>query len=221
MVGRRPPEVEEKYHEKLNAFERKHGEISSAYWCLKAPSAVAMTVREKKVFGRHRDAEIRLYRVSDWVTAKANVPRIADLLHHCDTLAIKVSTVLKGMQKRVAMQWILALQNHLLGFIERSKDDKLDEKELKDLVQRAGTELDPHRALLPPHRGKDSAAILRVRDGDWNRLSRRARVAPALAVWRARLLLEHRYRHTHPSYAPSSPPTWPGRSGRSSAFSRA
>ncbi|MDQ3583477.1 MAG: hypothetical protein M3495_18560 [Pseudomonadota bacterium] len=135
------PKVEDQYHKKLNAFERKHGEISGAYWCQKAPSAVAMTVREKRVLGRHRDADIQLYRVSDWVTAKANVSLIADLLHQGDTLAMKVSTVLKGTPKRVAMQWLLAVQSHLLGFIERSKDDKLDEKELKDLAQREMTEL--------------------------------------------------------------------------------
>lgn len=133
-------EVEEEYHQKLNAFERKHGEISAAYWCQTAASAVAMTVREKGVLGRHRDAEIRLYRVSDWVTA--NVPRIADLLHDCDKLAIKVSTVLEGTPERVAMQWILAVQSHLLGFNERSsKGGKLDEQELKDLVQRETAEL--------------------------------------------------------------------------------
>ena len=133
------PEVEEEYHKKLNAFERKHGEIFSAYWCRKRASAVALTVREKGALGRYRDADIRLYRVSDWVTD--NVPRIADLLHHCDTLAIKISTVLEGTPERVAMQWILAVQSHLLGFIERSKGDELDQEELKDLVQRETTEL--------------------------------------------------------------------------------
>jgi hypothetical protein len=134
-----PRDVEKEYHKKLHAFERKHGEISGAYWCQKAPSAVALTVREKWALGRHHDAEIRLYRVSDWVTD--NVPRIADLLYQCDTLAIKVSTVLEGTPKRVAMQWILAVQSHLLGFIERSKGDKPDDQELKELVEREEAEL--------------------------------------------------------------------------------
>jgi hypothetical protein len=64
-----------------------------AYWSTKRPSAVALTMKPAHgvaAFLSDHDAEIRLHRVTDWLVRER---LIADLLHYCDTLAIKVSEV--------------------------------------------------------------------------------------------------------------------------------
>jgi hypothetical protein len=126
------PDTERRYRAKLEEFEREQGRIIQVYWSTRAASAVALTETQSK---RRRkvlrivedDREIRLHRVSDWVT-KAS-PRIADMLHQCDLLAIRVSEILRGTSERIAMRWILAVQAHLLGFLERS--ERLDGEELE------------------------------------------------------------------------------------------
>jgi len=82
------------------------------------------------------DSVIRLHRVTDWLARES---LIAELLHHCDTLAIKVSEVLRGTSERIAMQWIYAVESHLLGFIERT--GKADEKAIKEVYERQADEL--------------------------------------------------------------------------------
>jgi hypothetical protein len=82
-------------------------------------------------------AIIRLHRVTDWV---ARERAIADLMHHGDTLAIKVSEVLRGTTERVAMQWIYSVQSHLLGFVERTQG-RASEKEIAALVATQEQEL--------------------------------------------------------------------------------
>lgn len=114
------PEIEEEYRRALEEFQDREGKITGVYWSTRDASAVAMTI------GRPHggwnplgdtDTEVRLHRVSDWVTRDAS--RVAELLHECDLLAIRVGEVLRGASERIAMRWILAVQSHLLGFIER------------------------------------------------------------------------------------------------------
>jgi hypothetical protein len=62
---------------------------------------------------------LQLHRVTDWITV--DFLPIAELLHHCDTLAIKVECVLEGTARRVAMRWLLAVEENLLGFVERAR----------------------------------------------------------------------------------------------------
>ncbi len=69
------------------------------------------------------DAEVRLHRLTDWVTKEAEP--IAELLHDCDVLAIRVREVLRGTSERIAMQWLYSVQEHALGFLERSESHKL------------------------------------------------------------------------------------------------
>lgn len=126
------PEIEERYRSKLEEFERAEGKIVQVYWSTHAPSAVAMTEiandppRQRRLRIFEDDKEVRLHRVSDWVTKSS--PRIADMLHLCDLLAIRVGEVLRGTSERIAMRWILAVQAHLLGFIERNDGRVADEK---------------------------------------------------------------------------------------------
>jgi gluconate kinase len=106
--------------EKLQRFEREEGRLAAVYWSTRNASAVALTVgteRHKRNPIADTDAEVRLHRVTDWV-AKGAEP-IAELLHECDVLAIRVREVLRGTSERIAMQWLYSIQEHALGFLER------------------------------------------------------------------------------------------------------
>ena len=144
--GANAPKLQEAYLEKLDEFQKRVGRLEHAYWSRKDASAVAMTVREQEggaTFGRlgsglaEYDQVIAIHRLTDWVTSDA--PRIADLLHECDLLAIRVGEVLRGTPERIAMRSILNVQEHLLGFVERNtvaeepaQDDKEAEKRRKE-----------------------------------------------------------------------------------------
>jgi hypothetical protein len=108
------------FEAKLSEFEREVGQIDSVYWSSQRPSAVALTIGQPH--GHHNpfkdtETEVRLHRVTDWVTGDRS--EIADLLHDCDLLAIRVGEVLRGASERITMRWIFAVQEHLLGFFER------------------------------------------------------------------------------------------------------
>jgi hypothetical protein len=127
--------LEQAYRDKLSQFQRKQGRLEQVYWSTRDASAVAMTVKPRKPARwdrlglRERDDVVRLHRVSDWVTRDA--PRVADLLHECDLLAMRVSEVLRGATEQIALRWILGIEMHLLGFFEReSSPEKASEAEL-------------------------------------------------------------------------------------------
>jgi hypothetical protein len=135
--------LEERFRDKLKEFQHKEGSLLHAYWSRRRPSAVALTVRPRrrlKPWLRRRrrgddpitdpDAIIRLHRVTDWLARESP---IADLLHHCDTLGIRVGEILRGTSERIAMQWIFAVQSHLLGFIERT-DGKATKAQVDEIV---------------------------------------------------------------------------------------
>lgn len=139
--------LEQAYLDKLREFQETTGELDHVYWSTKNASAVGMTVKrevkpKRTLFGRllrsldEHDEPVRLHRLSDWVTSDA--PRVADLLHECDLLGIRVGEVLRGTPERIALRWLLGVQAHLLGFVERAQrlPDKAAEKELVR-VQRA------------------------------------------------------------------------------------
>ena len=125
--------LEETYSDKLKEFQGQVGDLDHVYWSTRGASAIAMThedepSRAPKWLGNigpailEHDQRVSLHRLSDWVTADA--PQVADLLHECDLLAIRVGEVLRGTPERIAMRWILGVQEHLLGFIERTKPTK-------------------------------------------------------------------------------------------------
>jgi len=122
--------LETAYLDKLHDFQKKAGRLEHVYWSTKGASAVAMTVkdvrgRSRELLGRlgpnvlEQEQHIELHRLTDWVTSDA--PRVADLLHECDLLAIRVGEVLRGTSERIAMRSLLGVQAHLLGFVERAK----------------------------------------------------------------------------------------------------
>jgi hypothetical protein len=141
--------LHEAYNEKLSEFQHKVGKLDHVYWSTRKASAVGMTVvePERKPTWRwlrrlasgimEHDQHVGLHRVSDWATPDA--PRVADLLHECDVLAIRVGEVLRGTPELIAMRWILRVQEHLLGFIERTRQLEKDPRKLatreKELVK--------------------------------------------------------------------------------------
>lgn len=113
--------AEDEFTAKLRRFEAEEGRLAAVYWSTRNASAVALTIgaaRSKRNPIAETDAEVRLHRVTDWV-AKGAEP-IAELLHECDVLAIRVREVLRGTSERIAMQWIYSVQEHALGFLERT-----------------------------------------------------------------------------------------------------
>jgi hypothetical protein len=135
----------DRFRETLDAFETEAGDIVDAYWCRKDASAVALTHRHRHRRGRLRRLvggeahDYRLYRVSDWVTA--GLRDVPDLLHECDILAIKAANGLEGVPRAVVMQWLMAIEAHVLGFIERHRDSEPGEDELTAFVARQRAEL--------------------------------------------------------------------------------
>jgi hypothetical protein len=112
-------QVEKMYRQKVDEFQREAGAIVSAHWCATIPSAVALTKRERgRVLGFlwRRDPQLFLYRATDWVTERND--QAARILYHCDSLALRVSEVLRGTTKRIAMEWIFAEASYLLGVLE-------------------------------------------------------------------------------------------------------
>ena len=106
-----------RYHEKLKQFTASEGEIVAAYWSATVPSGIVMTMRRR---GRALDfllgPEISLHRATTWLTASDS--RVAELLHHCDTLGNKAAHILTRTPKRVVMTWIFSTESYLLGIVE-------------------------------------------------------------------------------------------------------
>ena len=150
--------LEQAYLDKLKEFQHDVGALEHVYWSTKNASAVGMTVLrpaapKRSFLGRllrsldEHDERVQLHRLSDWVTSHA--PRVADLLHECDLLAIRVGEVLRGTPERIALRWLLGVEAHLLGFIERSRlPNKEAEKALvrEQTAQLAAVERYYHRA---------------------------------------------------------------------------
>lgn len=102
------------------------GRVVDEYWCRKQASGVVLVEKppRKPRFHRllrllrlwHEVPEYRLYRETDWVTG--DLRKLANLLHECDVLAIKARWGLEGIHQAVVMPWLMAVESHILGFIE-------------------------------------------------------------------------------------------------------
>jgi hypothetical protein len=115
-------EAQRDYERALDRFEASEGSIENAFWCVYAPSAVALTVKRRlrwsRLFGDRWQGEpaIRLHTATDWLTDA--YPEITLLQHHCDTLAIKAAEVLRGTAKLIALEWLFAEHKLLLAAAE-------------------------------------------------------------------------------------------------------
>jgi hypothetical protein len=113
-------QLEQAYLDAAAKFEAAEGKIIRSYWCATEASAVVVTEKKKRLnwLPWRRVGSLGLHRVTDWVTADA--PRVAELLHGGDMLAVRVNRVLTAVPKLVAMEWIFSEQSYLLGLVERS-----------------------------------------------------------------------------------------------------
>jgi hypothetical protein len=133
------------FDDKLRRFENDAGRITEAYWCRKGASAVALTKKRVSVPGRlgglgaRSSDEYHLFRVTDWVTSDTG--EIPNVLHECDVLAIKAATGLEGLPQAVVMQWLQAVESHVLGFIERHGDLAPTRAEMRSFIARQRAEL--------------------------------------------------------------------------------
>lgn len=127
--------AEAEYRKRLELFEQEEGRLVNAYWCSTQASGVAIT---EKRHGLLRRKELRYHSATDWIARDAH--EVANTLHMCDTLAVRVTAVLGGTPERIAMQWILAAAGHALGFIDRDRIQ--DAKRTNRLVNRKRRELE-------------------------------------------------------------------------------
>jgi hypothetical protein len=133
-------QLERAFEDKLKRFREAEGEIVQVYWCIRKPSAVALTEKPQTRLG---EQQIRLHRVSNWL-----MPRIAqkldDLLHDCDELAIRSSEILRGAPKRIAMRSAYEVESHVLQFLERT-GARPSEKDIDEFVRDARQAIDAAR----------------------------------------------------------------------------
>jgi len=107
-------EAKSAYDAAVAEFERRHGEIGSAYWCSNVESGVALTHKKRSL--PWTTPSCTFHRESDWATQ--NSPDIACELHRCDELAVRAKTVLTGVRQRICMQLVMASAAHLLGLVD-------------------------------------------------------------------------------------------------------
>lgn len=133
-------EAEAQYQRKLAAFEAENGRVVNAYWCTSEASAVALTSRRGGRVARacRLQPETRFHAATDWVARDS--PEIANLLHTCETLAMRAGEVLRGPTERISMQWILAVAGYLLGFVDQPERWK-DVDATQNIVRRQRNEL--------------------------------------------------------------------------------
>ena len=134
-------DADAEYRRRLAAFEAAHGRLVNAYWCTTEASAVALTSRRGGRVARacRRQPETRFHAATDWVARGS--PEVANTLHTCETLAMRAGEVLRGPTERIAMQWILAVAGHLLGFVDE-KDRTRSRSETARIVRRKRNELE-------------------------------------------------------------------------------
>ena len=104
--------AERRYREFAQRFERREGEIVSAYWSTATASGAAVTIKGRYVL----PPRIRLHWATDWATA--GQPQLDELLYDVEARAVKVGEVLRDTSQRVAMQWLFTIAAHVLGFAE-------------------------------------------------------------------------------------------------------
>jgi hypothetical protein len=151
-------EARKEYEEALVRFEESAGDITNAYWCVVAPSAVVLTEKPRHRVMRflwESEPEMRLYRESDWLTNA--YPDISILLHHCDTIALKAAAVLRGTAKRIAMESAFTEEKFLLAAAEERRrcEERATEDGKQDGAKRA--ERGNGRGKRPDGKPKDKA----------------------------------------------------------------
>jgi hypothetical protein len=119
---------EQEYRRRLALFQRDHGAIVEAWWCRYEASGTALTEKRLRRRFRPDDRIFRLHASTDWRTSKA--PRIGRALHDCETLAIRVSEILRDATEKVALHRLYATTSRLLAFVDKEKGATPAQKEM-------------------------------------------------------------------------------------------
>ena len=131
---------EQEYRRRLDLFQQHQGEIVQAWWCRYEASGTALTEKRETRRFRPDDRIFHLHAATDWRTARA--PRIADALHDCETLAIRVSEILRDATEKVALHRLFAATSRLLAFVDKQATSAMPTQKEMDRV------LTAHRAEL-------------------------------------------------------------------------
>jgi hypothetical protein len=132
--------LEREYRRRLRIFKQDYPDVIEAYWCRYEASGVALTARPIRRRFRQDDVVLRLHTATDWRTESE--PRIASALHDCETLAIKITEILRYSTERVALHWLYAASSRLLAFVDRKHGDSpADAKEINRVLGEHKTEL--------------------------------------------------------------------------------
>jgi hypothetical protein len=106
------------FYEACEDFELREGEFVDSYWCERPPGGVALTEKQPAVLLRRlgRTSETRLHRMTEELVR--NEPEFARLLLEIDRYVIRVSNVLSGMSRRIALFTLFALTRNILTYLE-------------------------------------------------------------------------------------------------------
>jgi hypothetical protein len=108
------------YEHRLKRFQAAEGNIVEAYWCVRRPSAVALTEKRQSLREwASGESRIRLHRLSNWLMPRS-AQKLVFLLHDCDELAIRSEEILRGTPKRIALRSIYEVESNVLAFLERT-----------------------------------------------------------------------------------------------------
>jgi hypothetical protein len=114
------PDAARRYRKTRAAFETRYGEIIGEYWSIVEPSGVALTHKKVPLLFRPIiDDNRHFHRSTDWVTR--HNPALADVLFHCENLAIRITEVLRYTPESVGLKRIMAVASHVLGVIDRDQ----------------------------------------------------------------------------------------------------
>jgi hypothetical protein len=131
--------AERAYFKALEAFQRRQGEIVSAYWCRYEASAVAITRQERTRWRWwHKDDVVRYHSATHWATERE--PEIGSLLQASETLAIKVSEVLRGTPEMIGLQLLRCCAAYLLSGVDMT-ERRASRSEIKTITDHARNEL--------------------------------------------------------------------------------
>lgn len=137
-------DAERDFQRLLRDFERQHGAIQNAYWCTREASAVAITAKRPwGAIGRLLRVHpvVRFHAVTHWVTR--DLPDVAALLYRCEAMSVKFTELLRHGNQQIAMEWLLAVAGHLLGFADqRETPTKAETKEFVAEVEAELAELE-------------------------------------------------------------------------------
>ena len=156
--------ADELYRRRLATFKAEYGTVQETYWCRYEASGVALTERERprrlsNLF--RQDLELRFHTATDWRTAHAN--RVESALHQWETMAIRVSEILRDTSERIALHRIFAASTRLIAFVDRKdKDAAAFDPDLDTVLREQQQELDAVNAFYV-QAGENSARIVYFR----------------------------------------------------------